>query len=289
MSSQPSQCIAVGEASEITRAPILVVTRFSFLGTSGWKSDASRDAVLLFETARLRSRLDLFGGITLPSLRGQTDPDFHHLVLTSSELPEWAMEELKCLCNTAYDHSHRRFTILARPSAPARRPLRKFMERHFKTDHIVQVVLDDDDGLAIDFVARLRRDLEGLGPDDLAGVSARPFFISYALGYALVLRSSTGQGYGTGTEPVIFRQRYPFINAGLTMVGTPSGKNILAISHRKAPKRFGHRLLGGARMFLRTVHDFNDSRVEPVERWQPVVEKQCEADLTRRFPYLEGL
>jgi hypothetical protein len=231
----------------------------------------------------------MFGDITLPSLCGQTDPDFHHLVLTSSELPEWAMGELQHLCSAAYDNANHRFTILASPPAPSRRPLRQFMERHFQTDHVVQVVLDDDDGLAIDFVARLRSDLSGLDPDVVAGLATRPFFISYALGYALVLRSGTTPCAGTGTVSALFRQRYPFINAGLAMIGAPSGKNILAISHRKAPKRFGHRLMGGARMFLRTVHDFNDSRVEPGEAWQPVVEIQAEADLADRFPFVAGL
>ncbi|WP_177172598.1 glycosyltransferase [Paracoccus alkenifer] len=40
--------------------PVVIVTRFSFFGKSGWKSDASRDRELLFQPQRLEQRLRLF-------------------------------------------------------------------------------------------------------------------------------------------------------------------------------------------------------------------------------------
>ena len=58
--------------TRLDAAPIVIVTRFSFLGESGWKSDASRSAEMLFEADRLNRRLELFCTITLPSLAAQT-------------------------------------------------------------------------------------------------------------------------------------------------------------------------------------------------------------------------
>ena len=268
-----------------SQAPILIVTRFSFLGKSGWKSDVSRDPALLFQKNRLQNRLNLFSAITLPSLRAQTDTDFHHLVLTSADLPGWAMEKLQRSCTSAYGGSQC-FTIVASSPAPARRPLRMFMEKQFDTPIVAQVVLDDDDGLAVDFVERLRKDLCALETDVNSNLAERPFFISYALGYALVLRSGAPETGSSDPYPVVYRHRYPFINAGLTAVGTPSGKNILSIAHRKAPKRFGHRLFRDSRMFLRTVHDYNDSRVDPEGGWQVVPVPAADLDVAQRFPYL---
>lgn len=82
-------------------APLVVVTRSSFLGRSGWKSDAARDAALLFGPERLRLRTELFRTITLPSLVAQTDRDLTHVILTSGQLPHWAMAELNEACATA--------------------------------------------------------------------------------------------------------------------------------------------------------------------------------------------
>ena len=109
------------------QAPILVATRFSFLGQSGWKSDASRSAEMLFEADRLNRRLELFCTITLPSLAAQTDQGFHHFILTSKQLPDWAMEVLRTACMGIYGDESR-FTILAGRPGPARRALRVFLE-----------------------------------------------------------------------------------------------------------------------------------------------------------------
>ena len=69
---------------------ILICTRFSFFGRSGWKSEFSADPEMLFEQGRLEQRFWLFENITLPSLVSQTDKDFHYFVLSSCLMPDWA-------------------------------------------------------------------------------------------------------------------------------------------------------------------------------------------------------
>lgn len=269
----------MSETRPLERAPILLATRFSFLGQSGWKSDVSRDAGLLFHPDRLRQRLALFSAINLPSLAGQSDTGFHHVILTADALPDWALADLGAACLAAYGDPGR-FTILARPPSAARRPLRLFLSERYSEATVVQVVLDDDDGLASDFIATLREDLaqtEALHPDLQENL---PYFLSYPLGYGLSLRSRVDE------PAALYLHRYPYINAGLTLIGSPGGKNIFAIDHLAAPRRFGSRLLRDRAMFLRGLHEFNDSRVAPSERWQLISDWHAEPDLERRFPCL---
>jgi hypothetical protein len=268
-------------AAAVEHAPILVATRFSFVGQSGWQGEASRDTRILFQPDRLWRRLDLFSTVTLPSLAAQTDPGFHHLILTSDQLPDWAMEELGDACLLAYGEKSR-FSILAEPPGTARRPLRLFMQRTFAVPVVVQVVLDDDDGLATDFIAELRRQLAAYAAatPDLAG--SLPHFISYPEGYGFVLNEDQGRV----VRAEMHRHSYPYVNAGLSLVGTPAGKNIFAVDHLAAPRKYGADLVAGQPMFLRTVHDLNDSQIAPAEDWLAFPGWRQDQSLRERFPWL---
>jgi hypothetical protein len=266
----------------LAEAPLVVVTRFSFLGRSGWKSDASRDAALLFDPERLRLRTELFRTVTLPSLVAQTDRDFTHVILTSAQLPPWAMAELKEACATAYG-ADGRFVILARRPAPSAVHLRRHLQTLVPADGLVaQAVLDDDDGLAVDFVADLRRELAALdaagrvlGPGQLA-------FVSFPSGYGFEI----GLDAEGRTAAGVYAHRYPFINLGLTLVGAPGDANILGIQHRKTPLLHDPVVVAGKRMFLRSVHGMNDSRVARTERWKRVDPWREDQDIRARFPWL---
>src|SRR5690606_20049106 len=104
--------------------------------------------------------------------------------------------------------------------------------------------------------------------------------VSYSRGFGLMLRDTAGGA------PALFRIRYPYINLGLTMITGDHAKNILAIQHKKAPLRFGARLIGDTPMYVRGIHDFNDSRVEQSGRWVPAGEGD---ELERRFPFVFDL
>jgi Putative rhamnosyl transferase len=262
--------------------PLIVVTRFSYLGRSGWKSDASRDAALLFEPERLRLRTELFRTITLPSLAAQTDRSFTHVILTSAALPGWAMAELKEACTAAHGHGGP-FVILARRPGMSALMLRRHLQSMAPVDGLVaQAVLDDDDGLAVDFVADVRRELAAL---DAAGRVLEPgqlVFVSFPSGYGFEL-GLDAEGRPTAG---VYAHRYPFINLGLTLVGPPGGANVLGIQHRKTPLLHDPVVVAGKRMFLRSVHGMNDSRVARTGRWKPVDPWREDADIRARFPWL---
>lgn len=265
----------------LATAPLFVVTRFSFLGKSGWKSDASRDAALLFDPERLRLRLELFKSITLPSLAAQTDRRFTHLILTSSQLPGWAMAEMKAACAAAFGEGGP-FVILAKRPGVSSTVLGRFLKSTVTGPLVAQAVLDDDDGLAVDFVADVRHHLAALdaagretGPDRMA-------FVSFQNGYGCEF----GLNEAGETMTSLYAHRYPFINCGLTMVARPGAATILGIKHRKTPLLHDPVLVKGKRMFLRSVHGMNDSRVARTDRWQPVDPWREDADIRTRFPWM---
>lgn len=106
-------------------------------------------------------------------------------------MPEWALEALRNVCQDSYGDDSR-FSVVAGKPGRARRALRFFMERQFKQKTVIQVVLDDDDGLAANFITRLRAELTMLDevpPEDLHPL---PYLISFANGYGLSLRDDAG-------------------------------------------------------------------------------------------------
>ena len=277
--AQPQPAAEEPAAVPLHRIPVVIVTRFSFFGKSGWKSDASRDRALLFQPERLQHRLRLFSQITLPSLAAQSRQDFHHFILTSRDLPEPTAAVLAETCARSHGDAGRYSIVAARPM-PARAALRRFLDRRYPGQVVAQVALDDDDGLAADFVHDLRRQF-ALIEEETPDISQKlPHFVSYSRGFGLMLRDAA-EG-----APALFRIRYPYINLGLTMIAGDHAKNILAIQHKKAPRRFGARLIGDTPMYVRGIHDFNDSRVEQSERWVPADESD---ELGKRFPFVFDL
>jgi len=258
----------------------VVVTRFSFVGNSGWQIPEAEREAILFDHARLQSRLWLFEHVTLASLLAQSDQGFHHYILTSDRLPSWAMDHLSRLCQQKYPQG--RFTIDPQPTGNARKFLKQFLTDRFGLGPAVQVVLDDDDGLACDFMATLAVRLAAAGPR--IGPDQPPWFLSFAAGYALVFDEPL-----SGLTAQVFPNHFPFINLGLTMVASTQGPNILAIHHRKTPQSAGFASEKTPRMFVRSVHGSNDSRVALNERWKRLDAGLQSPQLQARFGFLAGL
>ena len=256
--------------------PVVVVTRFSYLGSSGWKIPAEDQEKILFAPDRLGDRLNLFRSIAVASLTAQKNRAFHHYVLTSQGLPDWAKKELEEICLSAYGPGG--FTIDYRRPGQARRFLQLFLEGKYGTSPVAQVVLDDDDGLACDFMD----DMTSLVDSYLKTEECKlPHFFSWSLGYGLV--------FSGNERPALYMHRYRFINLGLTILARPQEKNILAIDHRNAPRRFGATVDGNKPMFVRSLHPHNDSRVAVSEKWMEILNWPEDAELGARFPFLTAL
>jgi hypothetical protein len=267
----------------VAQQEVLIVLRFSYFGTSGWKSDFSKDQALLFDKDRLITRLSLLQSLPLPSLAAQSDQNFHLMILSSFDMPQWAQNSLAEVCAEALPEGQ--YTILPRRIGFAHRHLAKFIAARYpeqpeQATSVLQTILDDDDGFSSDLIASMRREMAELPP--LAdGNDLR--FVSFSRGYGLDLSSKNSETYA------LYHHRYPFINLGLTMAGGRAGKNILQIRHRKTPLLYPHRLVGGPPMFVRSVHEANDSRVEVTARWRAIPDWRQDAEVQARFPYLPNL
>lgn len=261
--------------SYLATQEVLIAMRFSYFGNSGWKSEFSKDPGLLFDEDRLKMRLALLETLPLRSLAAQTDQNFHLMVLCSDTMPEWALDTLAEICAEILPAE--RYSIAPRPYGFAHRHLTQFMVDRYGPGLAIHAVLDDDDALAIDFVATLREVLGWLPPieveDDMR-------FVSFVNGYGLTIED--------GTEPDhrLYLHRYPYINLGLSMVAAAGGKNLFSIRHRKTPAEYNCRLYRRKTMFIRSVNPVNDSRVEVSDKWQPVLNWRTHKDVRSRFPFL---
>lgn len=262
----------------VAEEEVIVILRFSFYGRSGWKSEFSRNQDQLFGENRLKLRLKLLQKLPLASLAAQTDQKFHLFILTSKLMPGWALKGLHEACAASLPAE--KFTINPRPAGLAGEYVRRFLRARATSHLCFQVVLDDDDALAADFIQRLRPKMAELSAPEPGDVR----FVSFARGYALDLNDDAEKHLR------MYRHRYPYINLGLAMVGTPRGPNLLTIEHRKKPQKHEHSLIGaGKRMFIRCIHTGNDSRVEVSEGWGEVSNWRSQRDIKRRFGFLEGI
>lgn len=251
--------------------------RFSYLGLSGWQGADAGNPDRLFDRRRLEARFRLFEQIALASLAAQSDPDFHLHVLTSESLPGWALDRLREASAAALGPS--RVTVEARPQGRARKFHRIFLRERYGKTRVAQVVLDDDDGFSADFVEILRnRIVLAIGEGRLPAPDS-VHFLTFPSGYALV---DGGEAAG------LYLHRYKFINLGLTMIG-PTDRSIHSVLHKVAPTQFGCTIWDDRPMFVRSIHDFNDSRVAVTNRWRRVRDWRSDRDFALRFGYLGDL
>jgi hypothetical protein len=259
----------------LTTPKILISTRFSFFGQSGWKSDFSIDPDMLFDANRLGQRFWLFENITLPSLASQSDKGFHYFILSSNLMPDWAKARLTELCQKHLGQAS--YTIRFARVARARKFQRFAILNYVEENPVAQVVLDDDDALSSDFVSILKSHLSKM---DTFTLDSSPHFISFPAGYALGLR----------VEDIrLWQHNYKFINLGLTMIGTANQKNIFGISHKNAPKRFGYQCDYDKPMYIRTLSNVNDSHVIVRDKWSELAEWKTQEDIVSRFSWLPQL
>ncbi len=255
---------------------IVYQTRFSYRGISGWKSREAADPGLLYAEDRLADRFALFERITLPGLLAQSDGDFRHVVLTGSSMPRPWRLRLRELCLDTLGES--RAEVIFAPPARPQRAFRRHLRRRFPRGRMLcQTVLDDDDALARDFTALLRKEARA------AAAALDPgsyLYLSFPTGLSLDLRP--------GRRPAVFARNVPWTNLGLTLLAAPETPcHPYATSHRRIGQRHPSRLLAeGRRLYLRSVHGRNDSRA--LLGGEPLAGDELAAAL-RLFPFLSGL
>lgn len=238
---------------------LIFEVRFSYLGKSGWQSDTSKDAGLLYAEDRMAYRFDLFRKITLPSIADQTDEDFDVAILISDIMPDAQKQELRRLCYETIGEA--RTKIIDAPAGfKAGRLFRNYIQANYADEPMLcQVVLDDDDALCVDFVEICKLEAEKLAQCDYDSDDGR--FLSFARGLSLRVEDGVLQDLSP--------KHSPYVNLGLALVAPPmSEKNPFLTKHLAIGQNHPGHVVNTLRPFyLRTVHDFNDSRTPHKTEW----------------------
>lgn len=253
----------------------IVQMRYSYFGQSGWRSAASQQKELLFDPDRLEHRFNLLQQYAVKSLAQQEDRDFHFAMLTSDELPAGHLNKVTEYVGDTFGD---RGAVLARREGPV---LRHFV-RHNRSlfpagTTMMQIVLDDDDALSVDFMARLKSEAAAFR-DRLPGGTNR-FFVSFSKGVSVVYEK--GARY-----PRLYGRDVPYTNLGLALIAPIEDRaNPYAVAHKKVARRFASLVYNDMHAYyLRVVHGANDSRAM-IDESQPVDEAD-HPRLIARFPLL---
>lgn len=218
--------------------------RFSYLGRSDARLSRSGDddqqrAAILYHPERMAQRFHLFERLCAPSLRWQTDPDFKLGIFASPEMPEPYQKRLATIAATipqaeiVYDtaiHVTEAINnwITGHGSVHGRRTL------HFR--------LDDDDALAVDHIATLRKCMDGV-PD-----------------HTLITRPSGLLLADNGPQAELLAEFHPFIAIGLAIVN-PAGhvSNPYQMSHIKRYRQVPSLMLPGSLAYIHAAHEQSDT------------------------------
>ncbi|MDG1430369.1 MAG: glycosyltransferase [Paracoccaceae bacterium] len=225
------------------------VIRFSYPSEGGFAKDfanATEHEAFLFDHDRLERRFHLFESLTLPSLRGQTDGDYHLAVLTGEGLPAWALKRLQA---GLADVPQARIVQLPRMNHyPATREALEQMPDDGAT-HVAGFRLDDDDAMHFETVERIREIANGMAQ---ITDTEKPFAIGFNRGFFLD-RSDRDNAI---TE---VRERSP-IGIGLTLVvPIKQRSNVFRRNHRFLHQFYDCYTDVSRPMFIRSVHEDNDS------------------------------
>ncbi len=203
----------------------------------------------LFARESLDFRFYIFENLCLPSLLAQTDQNFDIVLLTSTELPDWARRRMDEIV-APYPNIH----VLAEAPNKHNKVVRAAYESipHEGFSHRAAFRLDNDDALHNGFVAHLRKLSHGLlklHDDDV------PTIIAFNHGFYIELDSDGPNKISDTIE------REP-LSTGTTLLSRADFHlNPYRFNHRAVAQHFNTYTEISVPGFLRTVHGENEQRV----------------------------
>ena len=253
-----------------TLTRIAGLVRFSYPAIGGFAHGNPDPARFLYDPSRLERRFRLFETRCLPSLRAQTDPDFAIVFLVGEDMPPTAHRRL---ADALHGLSQARIVALpTMPHYPATRQAFAALDTGAGAS-LTTFRLDDDDGLACDYIARLRALVKDLGAMRAAD---GPITVSFHRG--LLLHQD-----GAITEVV---EKLPPATGSAMIGGGSQRENIYRRNHRLLPQFFPHFSDVRQLAFLRSVHQDNDSTPHASGLARPLGAHEAETALREAFPFL---
>lgn len=253
---------------------VIGLCRFSYPAIGGFQvnfEDMADKQAYLYAPARMEERFATFETITLPPLRAQTDPDFTFVVVIGDSLPAPYRARLETLLADMPQ------AIIQAHPPKQHRPVMKHIINSVRQpgpDPCLQFRMDDDDAVAVDFVARLRR-----VASDMTELTARDPLLAIDFNRGFIVRP--GPDGIEAAETAI-----PYQTAALAMMIAPgSRQSIMNFAHHKLAQRMTTLTLTDSIMLLRGHNDYNDSRQGPATRKHKLslMDAEGEALLAERF------
>lgn len=228
----------------------ILLCRFSYPAEGGFQVDHDTvDArrAYLYDPDRMALRFQLFEHFCLPSLKAQTDPDFSFVVLVGSCLPALYLNRLETLLADLPQAK-----IVSRDPGPHRLMCQSVLNAARK--HInkpcLQVRHDDDDALAIDFVARLRK-----AAKDCKALTQENRLVGFDWNRGYTLRASKTAPFEI-TETVT-----PYLGVAQAVAVQGGVKqSLMNFAHSRINRFMPTVTFTAQPMFLRAYHHGNDSR-----------------------------
>jgi hypothetical protein len=229
---------------------VIGLCRFSYPALGGFQRqhETPRDrARFLYDPTRLDERFRLFETVTLPSIRGQTDQDFHFLVVIGVDFPQ--RPRLEALLADLPQASLRAY-----PPRPHREVMREAINTLRDPDGplSIQFRLDDDDAVNLRFVEKLRATTRDCRPLFLQNLKAA---IDFTRGH--VIRPTDR---GIEAEAVTRAWWSP----GLAVVLRRGNmQTVMNFAHQSVWQHMPTITRTDPDMFLRGWNPFNDSEFAP--------------------------
>ena len=230
---------------------VIGICRFSYPGDGGFQVEHAtlEDRIThLYAPARLEERFATFETMMLPPLRAQTDPDFTLVIVIGDSLPDAYRNRLEAVVADMPQA-----VILSRPPGPHRKVMQAAINsvRKDTGNPCLQFRMDDDDAVAVDFVARLRETAE-----DLGAFAARERHIAIDFNQGYIARPSA-------KDLAIAPTQSPYFTAALAlMIRHDLDLSVMNFSHIKLAQKMPTVTLTGEDMLIRGVNDHNDSRMK---------------------------
>ncbi|MHA7876783.1 glycosyltransferase [Roseivivax sp.] len=247
--------------------------RFSYPAEGGFQVEhqslAERRAYL-YAPERLEERLRLFEALCLPGLKAQSDPEFTFLILIGDSLPDAARARLEAMIA---DMPQAR--IVARPPGPHRQVCQEVINAERRPgEACLQFRHDDDDAVAVDFVARLRRAAE-----DCAPLLVAHRLVGFDWNRGWLVRAD---GEGLRAE----RVQQPYWGVAQAVAAQPGVRQtVMNFGHQRLNLFMPTLTFSEPAMYLRGHNGFNDSRQKRHVKPHPLppLDAEAAAELRSRF------
>lgn len=252
------------------RLQMLGLCRFSYVGLRGFQIEhASYDErrAYLYAPERLARRWLWLTRVALPGWQAQTDRDFTLVIMTGPDLPEPYLSQLRALVAEVPQLRLELVPPMERHLAACRAAVAPHLEPG--ADVVGHFRHDDDDAVALDFIATARRDFARVAP--LWQEEGR-LSLDYSRG--LLLQVAEGRMQIT---PRLCHNA----TAALTIFLRPeAAETAVSFDHSKLPQWMPGVAVTRPLMFIRSIHGDSDSgAMGPGVPWQ--VEKGAEGRLLR--------